>query len=457
LQASEPTSHLARFLREAQALAMLQHRNIVRVYDIDVHDDMHYIAMEFIGGHDLQRVVAERGPLDARLAADYIAQAAAGLAHAHQRQLVHRDIKPANLMLDEQGVIKLLDLGVARVGDDETSLTVLHDDRMLGTADFIAPEQALNSHTVGPAADVYSLGCTLYFLLTGRAPFHTGTAAERLLAHQMKAPPDVRGERNRLGLETIDEGLADLCSQMMAKSPDDRPSAAMLHETLQPIAAGEHTAAAPAEKPSAAPTARTPTKGATRANFNATTKSTNDTMSSLRMLDTRAEPTSEVAPRLRSKPRSLSQRAAQKGRSGLIMIAGALGLLLLTLGAGGVALGLHALRAYDGAAEIDERIAGVDTATVNEAAEFPLLETENIASKTEPAIAPVVENVVEPQSERPPTLPVTSSEAVKYYVVGNGKKYHRADCRHRTATAREINAADAKANYQPCKVCQPKP
>ena len=127
--------------------------------------------------------------MDYRLAANYIAQAAIGLDHAHEAGLIHRDIKPANLLVDLKGTVKVLDLGLAKFSDtDKASLTIAHDENVLGTADYLAPEQALDSHTVDHRADIYSLGCTLYYLLTGHAPFPEGTLPQRLLMHQTQMP-----------------------------------------------------------------------------------------------------------------------------------------------------------------------------------------------------------------------------------------------------------------------------
>src|SRR5574340_110943 len=158
----DDSSYLARFHREAQAAAALDHRNIVRAFDVDNDEGIHFLVMEYVAGRDLQTTVKEDGPLPYELAANYICQAADGLAHAHEAGLVHRDVKPANLLVDGKGVVKVLDLGLARFADESrASLTIVHDENVLGTADYLAPEQALNSHSVDAKADIYSLGCTL--------------------------------------------------------------------------------------------------------------------------------------------------------------------------------------------------------------------------------------------------------------------------------------------------------
>src|SRR5205823_2211260 len=138
------------------------HPNIVRAYDVDTADDLHFLVMEYVDGVSLHDLVRQRGPVEPAAAADYIAQAAHGLQHAHEAGWVHRDIKPANLLLDRAGTVKVLDLGLARLlGDDAEPITGAHD--ALGTADYLAPEQGADSHAVDIRADIYSLGATLYF------------------------------------------------------------------------------------------------------------------------------------------------------------------------------------------------------------------------------------------------------------------------------------------------------
>lgn len=215
------SSYLGRFYREAQAIASLDHPNIVRAYDVDheTKDDIHFLVMEYVEGRSLHEVIQQDGVLSFAQAADYCRQAAVGLQYAHQAGFVHRDIKPGNLLIDLTGTIKILDLGLARFSGDgeEHSLTVAHDEKVLGTADYLAPEQALDSHTVDARADIYSLGCTMYFLLTGAPPFTEGRLAQRLMAHQTKAPPPL-AER-RPGVPT---SLAAIVMKMMAKRADDR-------------------------------------------------------------------------------------------------------------------------------------------------------------------------------------------------------------------------------------------
>lgn len=211
-------NYVARFKREAKAAASLDHPNIVRAYDVDQDGDAHYIVMEYIDGRDLQRIVKEDGPLSADDAADFIAQSALGLQHSHEAGLIHRDIKPANCLVDQQNYIKLLDMGLAKFSEPATgSLSEVFNDSVVGTADYLAPEQARNSQDVDCRADIYSLGCTLYFLLTGQPPFPRGTITERLLKHQKKEPQSIYELR-----QDAPPALVDLCRRMMSKSPDNR-------------------------------------------------------------------------------------------------------------------------------------------------------------------------------------------------------------------------------------------
>jgi serine/threonine-protein kinase len=209
------TSYLERFRREAKAIASLNHPNVVRAYDIDNERDTHYLVMEYVEGADLQILVKKHGPLPYAIAADYIAQAALGLQHSHELGLIHRDVKPANLLVDTQGVVKVLDLGLALFTDDvDASITMEYNDKVLGTADYLAPEQALNSHNVDSRADIYGLGCTLYFILTGHPPFPDGSIASRIVKHQTTMPADIRIDRPDCPGE-----LEGICVKMMQKDP----------------------------------------------------------------------------------------------------------------------------------------------------------------------------------------------------------------------------------------------
>lgn len=208
-------TYLARFQLEAKAIASLNHPNIVLAYDIDNEDDVHYIVMEYVDGLDLQMLVKREGALDFSTAAGLIGQAARGLQHAHDNGVIHRDVKPANLLIDPKGVVRLLDMGLALVSaGDEESLTVANNENVLGTADYLAPEQALNSHSVDHRADIYGLGCTLYFLLTGKPPFSDGTLAQRIAKHQTEMPTSIRQLRSDCPGE-----LEGICVKMIQKDP----------------------------------------------------------------------------------------------------------------------------------------------------------------------------------------------------------------------------------------------
>ncbi|MCA9267401.1 MAG: serine/threonine protein kinase [Planctomycetales bacterium] len=227
-------SQIQRFLREARAAAQLSHPNIVRVFDVDEEAGRHFLVMEYVHGSSLQDIVDDRGPLAYETAVRWAAEAAHGLAKAHEHGLIHRDVKPANLLIEDGKTCKLSDFGLARASADELedapSLTMQHEEKVLGTADYIAPEQAVNSHDVDARADQYSLGCTLYFMLTGRAPFPEGRIVERLTKHCTQEPVDIRRFRpdapvallqviHRLTRKKPEERFAD-CSQAAAALED---------------------------------------------------------------------------------------------------------------------------------------------------------------------------------------------------------------------------------------------
>jgi serine/threonine protein kinase len=218
LDKADKPAALERFYREARAVASLDHPNIVRAFDIDEDDKLHFLVMEYIDGVNLQDLVSQRGPLAIDAAAHYARQAAAGLQHAFRiAGLVHRDIKPANILVNRQGVVKILDMGLARFfNDDEDLITKKYDEKVLGTTDYLAPEQILSSQ-VDIRADVYSLGATLYFLFTGSTPFGRGTATMKLIWHQVRMPKPVQTLRAE-----VPDGLAAIVGKMMAKDPRQR-------------------------------------------------------------------------------------------------------------------------------------------------------------------------------------------------------------------------------------------
>ncbi|MDX2038406.1 MAG: protein kinase [Isosphaeraceae bacterium] len=209
-----------RFDREVQTLAQLRHDNIVIAYDAGECGGRPYLAMEFVDGRDLATEVVEGGPLSTSDAVDVVIQAASGLGYAHRRGLVHRDVKPANLLRDAGGTVKVADLGIARVrdmGDTVVDHAITQAGDFIGSAAYAAPEQAIDATAVDARADIYALGCTFYFLLTGRPPYVNKSLMSLLLMHRDAAIPDVRADRPDAPAEA-----ASLIARMLAKDPDDR-------------------------------------------------------------------------------------------------------------------------------------------------------------------------------------------------------------------------------------------
>jgi serine/threonine protein kinase len=217
-KADDPSS-LERFYREARAVAALDHPNIVRAYDIDQDENLHFLVMEYVDGSSLQDLIKKTGPIDPVRACHYIYQSAIGIQHAFDTAgLVHRDIKPGNILVDRSGTVKILDMGLARFFHDEDDLlTKKYDENVLGTADYLAPEQAMDSHSVDVRADIYSLGATFYYMLTGNPPFTEGTVAQKLIWHQTKPPKPIADYRKDVQPEII-----AIVQKMMAKDPTNR-------------------------------------------------------------------------------------------------------------------------------------------------------------------------------------------------------------------------------------------
>lgn len=214
---SDPES-VARFHHEARAIGGLDHPNIVRATDAGCVDGIHFLVTEYVDGCDLVRLVKQCGPLNVADACDAIRQIALGLQHAHEQGLVHRDVKPSNLRVDRAGVVKLLDFGLARMVSGQTTMT--GTGQMLGTLDFLAPEQASDARHVDIRADIYSLGCTFYFLLTGNPPFsgpEYDTPASKIKGHLTDTPQVFAGRNLRLPV-----AVSRCLGRMLAKDPADR-------------------------------------------------------------------------------------------------------------------------------------------------------------------------------------------------------------------------------------------
>jgi len=215
---------IQRFFREVKAAARLAHPNIVTAYDAGEHAGTHYLVMEYVLGRDLAAIVKEKGALPLRLAIDYVQQTARGLAYAHEHGVVHRDVKPGNLLLNQEGMVKILDMGLARLNENPIDAPVAMDitgtGQILGTIDYMSPEQAEDVHSADHRSDIYSLGCTLFYLLTRRPVYAGETVVKRILAHRDDPIPSVLELRPDCP-EILD---ATIC-RMLAKRPEDRPQA----------------------------------------------------------------------------------------------------------------------------------------------------------------------------------------------------------------------------------------
>lgn len=224
---TSPDDHnrVEQFLREARAAAKIEHPNVVKIYEINQYKGWWYIAMELLEGDSLKRIVEAAGPLTAQQACPLIADAAAALDVAHREGIIHRDIKPANLMITRSGRCKLTDFGLVRMGDENDPFELAR--KTVGTPYFIAPE-IVEGKSQTQAVDIYSLGCTLYFALTGKPPFQAETMQELFQKHINQPPPDVRMQCS--GCSAV---LAKLIGRMLAKDPAQRPTAADVAAVLR--------------------------------------------------------------------------------------------------------------------------------------------------------------------------------------------------------------------------------
>ncbi|HZN34590.1 MAG TPA: protein kinase, partial [Pirellulaceae bacterium] len=252
------TGAVERFRREFRAAARLAHPNVVTAFDADQAGNLHFLVMEFVEGLSFDRLVAQTGPLSVAQACHFIRQAAIGLVHVHEQGMIHRDIKPQNLMVMRKGQVKILDCGLARIvqavapepaasgaasGPEATSAGMI-----LGTPDYIAPEQVNDPRSADIRADIYSLGCTLYFLLAGRPPFPHGTITDKLVAQASAEPPPLSQFRS-----DVPPGLSRVLARMLAKDPRERyATPGEVARDLAPFAgerAGEQAAPSAGEPP----------------------------------------------------------------------------------------------------------------------------------------------------------------------------------------------------------------
>lgn len=217
---ADDPSAVTRFRDEVRAQASLSpHRNVVTAMHASEHDGRLYLVMEYVAGRDLTKLVREDGPVTPEQAGDYLRQAAEGLSHAHRAGLVHRDVKPSNLILDQKGTVKVVDLGLARlaVRDDDGDGRTSYIDELVGTLDYVSPEQAQDPNAADARSDLYGLGCTLYYLLTGRAPFADRLMLKKLMAHAIDRPSPVDTVRG-----DVPAGLIAILDRLMAKDPGAR-------------------------------------------------------------------------------------------------------------------------------------------------------------------------------------------------------------------------------------------
>src|SRR3954467_9880441 len=206
---------IARFQREARVGAQLQHENLVRIYDEGEAGGKCYLVMEYIEGKTIGAMIAQDGSIPPPTAARLARQVALGLEHAQQKGLIHRDVNPYNILVTRDGIAKLTDLGLAIDQNEQGQVT--REGATVGTFDYVSPEQARHSHSVDTRGDIYSLGCTLYHMLTGQVPFPSASLPEKLFSHQANEPEPI----TKLAPD-VPEGLAAVVARMMRKSPDER-------------------------------------------------------------------------------------------------------------------------------------------------------------------------------------------------------------------------------------------
>ena len=320
-----------RFQREVKAAARLSHPQIVQAHDASVQRGIWYLVMEYVEGRDLSSVVANEGPLPVARAIDYVRQAARGLAYAHGEGVVHRDIKPANLLIDKRGTVKILDMGLARFDDTAAAAQdgLTQSGQVMGTVDYMAPEQAFDTHQADARADIYSLGCTLYRLLTGQNLYEGQSLVQKLMQHQSAPIPQLPQSlgSGELSEDSSLEALNRVLQKMVAKRPEDRFATMAEVETALAQLAGDFPAAAALVTGSLA--------GATRAQAALTSDGNSPTIALVNPLHA-TDPISERSiqtAREHTPPPVMQGRPLTWWRNPLVItVGGVAGLLLLALG-----------------------------------------------------------------------------------------------------------------------------
>ncbi|QDV35058.1 serine/threonine-protein kinase [Tautonia plasticadhaerens] len=328
-----PTA-VARFRREAVVGAGLQHDNLVRLYDDGEFRGIPFLVMEYIEGAPLGRLLSEFGPMPPSTASRLARQVALGLGHLHLKGLVHRDVNPWNILVTPDGVAKLADLGLAVDSGDHVALTV--DGTTVGTFDYMAPEQARHSRKIDSRSDIYSLGCTLYQMVTGTVPFDRPTLPEKLLAHLSEEPPPPRSLAPDLPI-----GLEAVILRMIRKDPEDRyPTPSAVVEALDPFVGGipgpyphpefASTASASFESIAPAPAPGSSASVSSSASASASSSSSSSSSSSFSAEDRATEEVFDLIAMLEARRPAggLFDRAARRVRE-----VGALASLLVAIGA----------------------------------------------------------------------------------------------------------------------------